>query len=826
MEKIEKLKQLLILTQNDTLTPKEVEKFLTMVLEVIKKSKDNFEKLSADNLQTLASSIAYVEELTGNVSNDLSSKSSALLGQIESKIDLLNTTLKEVKAMKLIPGKKGKDADEKKIIKEVLSQIELPKFKETILDDASQIKDKLETLEGDNRLDIKAIKGAEKLSTQANLDRAISVLDKRTQFLINKPAGSSSPLTTKGDLYTYDTDNARLGVGADGQVLVADSTETTGLKWINSSGIVNTLANTSADSTTTASSLYQMTSGVNVDFQTSGAVSRLKLFESGGVEINSTDTIISGFSDGLNIKGANPTFRLTDTSVGGNGKGAFISGDIQYNVYTNNNWAGITSAGTQRYNRWGFGGNFQIDAIVHAKPTTATDIVSIFQGTTSQSGNLTEWQDVNGNILSRVDSSGNVILGNNKYLKWRNNANNADVNVFLMDTNDDLQALGTWQFINGLKTDTLTNRSGAMTIGTTNAVDVILQTDSLARLTIDGSTGYVGIGTTGPSSPLQINKGTGVSQFGAGSSGSDIILSSGGAVYTSAIWSSIFGPRGSGEAFSWSDWDGNPLMTLITATGATKGNFGIGTTSPSARLHTKATTATDTVMIAQGTTSQTGNLTEWRDVSNTVLASVSSNGRGAFNDIQVGVSGINISGVGGNGFNVSGGGFMIFKSSGVLTLSDTTDNNWDRLQFGGSTSSFPALKRNGAGLDIRLADDSAYADITANKVTSIQSINTANAITASSNSATIPITHRNNKVTNDSAATLTITLTTSGAVDMQTCTVQIIDFSAVAQTITWVNTEDSTATAPVTSNGSTTLPLTVGFIYNSATSKWRCVASA
>jgi hypothetical protein len=43
--------------------------------------------------------------------------------------------------------------------------------------------------------------------------------------------GATSPLTTKGDLYTYSTSDTRLGVGADGTTLVADSAETTGLKW-------------------------------------------------------------------------------------------------------------------------------------------------------------------------------------------------------------------------------------------------------------------------------------------------------------------------------------------------------------------------------------------------------------------------------------------------------------------------------------------------------------------------------------------------------------------------------------------------------------------
>jgi len=105
-------------------------------------------------------------------------------------------------------------------------------------------------------------------------------------------------------------------------------------------------------------------------------------------------------------------------------------------------------------------------------------------------------------------------------------------------------------------------------------------------------------------------------------------------------------------------------------------------------------------------------------------------------------------------------------------------------------------------------------------------IDVNNAITASGNAATVPVTYRLSTVTNNSAATLTITMTTTSAVDGQMTVVRILDASAVAQTITWVNTENSTVTAPTTSNGSTTLPLTVGFQYNGATSKWRCIAKA
>jgi len=44
--------------------------------------------------------------------------------------------------------------------------------------------------------------------------------------------GGSSPLTTKGDLYTYDTADARLPASiTNGQVLTIDTAEATGMKW-------------------------------------------------------------------------------------------------------------------------------------------------------------------------------------------------------------------------------------------------------------------------------------------------------------------------------------------------------------------------------------------------------------------------------------------------------------------------------------------------------------------------------------------------------------------------------------------------------------------
>jgi hypothetical protein len=50
-------------------------------------------------------------------------------------------------------------------------------------------------------------------------------------------------------------------------------------------------------------------------------------------------------------------------------------------------------------------------------------------------------------------------------------------------------------------------------------------------------------------------------------------------------------------------------------------------------------------------------------------------------------------------------------SDGVFLVANNTANGFGRLQFGGTTSSFPSLKRSTTSLQARLADDSAFTAI-------------------------------------------------------------------------------------------------------------------
>ena len=61
--------------------------------------------------------------------------------------------------------------------------------------------------------------------------------------------------------------------------------------------------------------------------------------------------------------------------------------------------------------------------------------------------------------------------------------------------------------------------------------------------------------------------------------------------------------------------------------------------------------------------------------------------------------------------NFTGNGRFRAESDGVFSMVNAALSDFNRLQFGGTTSSFPALKRSSTTLQARLADDSAFASV-------------------------------------------------------------------------------------------------------------------
>lgn len=88
----------------------------------------------------------------------------------------------------------------------------------------------------------------------------------------------NSPLTTKGDLMSFGTTTGRLAIGADGQGLIADSTQAFGMRWgnVGSAPISADLLSQATDVTVTpgisADRIFiEPTTNINLILETTGA---------------------------------------------------------------------------------------------------------------------------------------------------------------------------------------------------------------------------------------------------------------------------------------------------------------------------------------------------------------------------------------------------------------------------------------------------------------------------------------------------------------------------------------------------------------------------
>lgn len=110
-------------------------------------------------------------------------------------------------------------------------------------------------------------------------------------FPFDVGGGLTSPLTTKGDLWTYSTTDARLGVGTTNQVLSVDSSTATGLKWTTLSTGSQTVITSGTFSGTT-----------NLSLSSFGGYKDLRLIITGaysGTAANYFNLTVNGLATGI-----------------------------------------------------------------------------------------------------------------------------------------------------------------------------------------------------------------------------------------------------------------------------------------------------------------------------------------------------------------------------------------------------------------------------------------------------------------------------------------------------------------------------------------------
>ena len=289
-------------------------------------------------------------------------------------------------------------------------------------------------------------------------------------------------------------------------------------------------------------------------------------------------------------------------------------------------------------------------------PSASANVGLTVKGVSSQSGNLQEWQDSAGNILSRITSAGSILIG---------------------------QGGSGWSAPNG-SVISIANSAGVIPITARGAAS---QTANLTEWQNSSSTvmSYIrsdgGLYVTAASDNRLYNLGIGGSSNGI----SWLYVTTPGATQKPVV---IRGA--SSQTASLTEWQ-NSSGTIIAGLAANGAAFFGSTGAANASITTIPTASTVLGIIIRGVASQSANLTEWQDSSATVLGSIDPDGKAYFSYSSTNTSAFGVEGnlrlrnrsATSNNYSLieaesSGGGI----SSGIQFITSDHTNSYGKMIFG------------------------------------------------------------------------------------------------------------------------------------------------
>lgn len=194
-----------------------------------------------------------------------------------------------------------------------------------------------------------------------------------------------------------------------------------------------------------------------------------------------------------------------------------------------------------------------------------------------------------------------------------------------------------------------------------------------------------------------VNSGFGWSVYGTLEAGDGVVY---GAGQFACLWQDAPNKL---SAWEWSTRAGTILRFNDTG-------LGINTNNPQSQAHVVVSSQTKKGLIVQLAASPLSNAIEVQSSTGTQLFYVAANGTVSASGTIMATTGFQVAGS--KAYTWDSRGVMSAPSDGVILLQNWATTDFSRLQFGGTTSAFPALKRVLAGLSVRTADDSADAPLT------------------------------------------------------------------------------------------------------------------
>lgn len=188
MENLKNLEKIAKIFQpQNIITSEEIDQVLKGIMEILasyKKGTDTInEETKAVVNSLLEQTIKYNQETISDFKSEAEKAHAERMKELQTFLGDVKTMVTDIETV-ASELKNGEDADEERVIEEVINRIKIDPTVVTM--SAEEVRDKLASLKDEERLDKSAIKGLEKVLQQKDLDYAVATLQHQASFLINK----------------------------------------------------------------------------------------------------------------------------------------------------------------------------------------------------------------------------------------------------------------------------------------------------------------------------------------------------------------------------------------------------------------------------------------------------------------------------------------------------------------------------------------------------------------------------------------------------------------------------------------------------------------